>query len=163
MNQISYVMVKPEFANDQRVINYVKKRIEQCGLKIVNEAEIRYDTKSAQKHYAEHFLGSYENCKPFYPNLEKYITSDKAYGIVVEGENAISVIREILGFGMKIDKQTGAKVLPPKGTIRYEVPVMLGIEHDMVKNVVHASDKEESAKNEIEVFNSLAYGREIQE
>ncbi len=156
MNQISYVMVKPHFANNKQVVDYVKQRLADAGLKIEAEAEIKYDRSMAQKHYAEHFRGSYENAKGFYKELEDYITSDVAYGMKVSGEDAIATIRSLVGSTIKIDKETGDKILPAKGTIRYEVPVMLGEEHGMTANVIHASDSDEAAARELELFAELA-------
>lgn len=156
MNQISYVMVKPHFANNQKVIDYVKERLTNAGLKIEAEAEIKYDRATAQKHYAEHFRGSYENAKGFYKELEDYIVSDKAYGMKVVGDDAIATIRGLVGSTIKIDKETGAQILPAEGTIRYEVPIMLGEKHGMTENVIHASDSEESATRELELFAELS-------
>ena len=48
---------------------------------------VKYSKELAQKHYTEHFRGSYENAKGFYIKLEDYITSGRAYGMVVEGGN----------------------------------------------------------------------------
>lgn len=155
MEQESYVMAKPGFANDPRVISYIKSRILAVDLKIVKEGEVYYNRPAAQKHYAEHFRGSYENAKGFYPELEDYIVSDKAYGMKVVGEDAIAKIRAIVGSTMKINKDTNEVILPAEGTIRHDVPVMLGIKHDMTKNVVHASDSEASAKKELAIFESL--------
>jgi len=151
----SFVMVKPGFANNQKVIDYVKSRLENCGLKIVSGEFKNYSRNNAQKHYAEHFLGSYENAKPFYKQLEDYITSDKVYGMEVQGENAISKIREAVGSTIKTNKETGEKILPAKGTIRYEVPLMLNEEHQITQNVIHASDSPESAERELEIFKNL--------
>ena len=139
MKEKSYVMVKPEFANDSNVVAYVKKRLCDAGLEIVDASYIKYDRASAAKHYSEHVN------KPFYPELEAYITSDKAYGMIVEGENAISVIREIVG----------ATKNPAEGTIRYVVPEKLGLERRVTQNVVHASDSVGSAKAEMCLFKDL--------
>lgn len=151
----SFVMVKPGFANNAKVIEYVQKRIEDIGLKIVFGEYKSYSREKAQEHYAEHFRGSYENAKGFYKNLEDYIVSDKVYGMEVIGENAIAKIREIVGSTIKIDKETGDRILPAKGTIRYEVPVMLNEEHQMTQNVVHASDAVSAAERELEIFKNL--------
>ena len=79
--------------------------------------------------------------------MEDYITSDIAYGMVVEGENAIARIRKLV----QRDKEAG---LQP-GDIRYDIPAMLNQKTDMTKNVIHASDKIESAIKEIAIFESL--------
>ena len=151
----SFVMIKPGFANNQKVINYVKERLMNAGLKIISEEFKQYSVEKAQDHYAEHFLGSYENAKPFYKNLEKYITSDKVYGMEVQGENAIKKIRELVGSTIKTNKETGEKILPAKGTIRYEVPLMLNEEHKITENVIHASDSLESAERELKIFKNM--------
>ncbi len=151
----SYVMIKPGFANNPEVIDYVKNRLQEIGLTVVSGDFKYYSTEKAQDHYAEHFRGSYENAKPFYKELEEYITSDKIYGMEVVGENAITKIREAVGSTIKIDKETGNQILPAKGTIRYEVPVMLGETHQMTQNVIHASDSPEAAERELAIFKTL--------
>lgn len=160
MTQISYVMVKPGFANNPKVVEYVKQRLQDAGLEIQAEKQIRYTREIAQKHYAEHFRGSYENAKGFYKELEDYIVSDVAYGMKVVGEDAIAKIRELVGSTMKI--RDGEVILPAQGTIRHDVPVMLGQEHDMTKNVIHASDCEQAAQNELAIFEELASGISIE-
>ncbi|MBQ9790186.1 MAG: nucleoside-diphosphate kinase [Clostridia bacterium] len=151
----SFVMIKPGFANNPEVIDYVKSRLTKIGLEVVSGEFKRYSTNKAQEHYAEHFRGSYENAKPFYKELENYITSDKVYGMEVVGDNAISKIREVVGSTIKTNKETGEQILPAKGTIRYEVPVMLGEPHQITQNVVHASDAPEAATRELEIFKTL--------
>ena len=151
----SFVMVKPGFANNQKVISYIKERLTNEGLTIVSGEFKNYSIEKAQDHYAEHFLGSYENAKPFYKNLEEYITSDKVYGMEVHGDNAIKKIREIVGSTIKINKETGEKILPAKGTIRYEVPIMLNEPHGITENVIHASDWPIAAERELKIFKSM--------
>ena len=133
----TYIMVKPHFANFPKVIDLVKKEAVSAGMQIVDEKFIKYSVADAQKHYAEHFRGSYENAKGFYKELENYITSDKAYGMVMVGEDAIAKMRAIIK------------------RLRLEVPAMLGEEPRMTENVLHGSDCVESANNEIAIFNSL--------
>lgn len=139
MREISYVMVKPEFANYQAVIDEVKQRLQEAGLIVTKESFLNYTSDDAKKHYAEH-VG-----KDFYPSLEEYITSDKAYGMQVEGENAISTIRTIIGSTKN----------PAEGTIRYDIPLSLGLELRITQNVVHASDSADSAKRELEIFENI--------
>ena len=133
----TYIMVKPHFANFPKVIDLVKKEAINAGMQIVDEKFIKYSVAEAQKHYAEHFRGSYENAKGFYKELEDYITSDKAYGMVIVGEDAITTMRAIIK------------------RLRLEVPAMLDEEPRMTENVLHGSDCVESANNEIAIFNSL--------
>lgn len=135
----SYVMVKPIFANEEWVIDEIKRRLTDAGLKIEDEGYISYDKKHAREHYAEH-VG-----KDFYPPLEKYITSGKAYGMIVSGRNAIALIRQMVGSTSN----------PAKGTIRADIPKMMGREVQTRENVVHASDSTESAKREIKIFKEL--------
>ena len=142
MIEKSYVMVKPEFANKPEVVEEVKKQLcekAKSKLTILKGEYIRYQKEDAKKHYAEH-VG-----KDFYPNLERYITSDIAYGMIVEGENAIAEIRAVVGSTKN----------PAEGTIRYEIPKMLGLELRITENVVHASDSVAAAEREIEIFEDM--------
>lgn len=139
MKQTSYVMVKPGFANNDKVIAEVKKRLKENGISILEEGFIRYDEAHAKRHYHEH-VG-----KSFYPELEAYITSDKAYGMKVEGEDAIARIRAL----------AGSTKNPEPGTIRYDIPEMLKVERRITENVVHSSDSEEAAKLELAIFKEL--------
>lgn len=139
MKQTSYVMVKPGFANNDKVIAEVKKRLKENGISILEEGFIRYDDAHAKRHYHEH-VG-----KSFYPELEAYITSDKAYGMKVEGEDAIARIRAL----------AGSTKNPEPGTIRYDIPEMLKVERRITENVVHSSDSEEAAKLELAIFKEL--------
>lgn len=136
----SYVMIKPGFANYDWVVKEVRNRLERVGLSIVCSGYVRYTTGDAKQHYAEHIA------KSFYPELEAYIVSDKAFGMVVEGENAIKVVRYLVN---------GPEKAPCMGSIRYDIPKMLGQELDITKNVIHASDKPESAEFEEKLFRTL--------
>ena len=142
MIEKSYVMIKPEFANHPEVVEEVKNQLlskSRNKLNILKSQYIRYTTEDAQKHYAEH-IG-----KDFYPNLERYITSDIAYGMIIEGKDAIAQIRSIIGSTKN----------PAEGTIRYEIPKMLGLELRVTENVVHASDSTASAEKEIAIFENM--------
>lgn len=139
MLEKSYVMIKPEFANKPEVVEKIRNELLNNGLNILKAEYVTYSAEDAKKHYAEH-VG-----KGFYPELEEYITSDVAYGMIVEGENAIAKIRALVGATKK----------PAEGTIRYEIPKMLGLELRITQNVVHASDATASAEREIEIFEGM--------
>ena len=86
----------------------------------------------AKQHYAEHVD------KPFYPNLESFITGGPIVAMVLEGLEAIRVVREMLG------ATSGLKAAP--GTIRGD------FSSSRQMNLVHASDGPEAAKREIELY-----------
>lgn len=136
----SYVMIKPEFANYDWIIAEVQKRLYRAGLRITCSGFVKYGVEEARTHYAEHVE------KSFYPELEQYILSDKAFGMIVEGENAIKAIRFIVN---------GPEKAATPGSIRYDIPKLMGRELDITKNVIHASDKPESQEVEEKVFRSL--------
>ena len=138
MKQQTYIMVKPEFAEMPQVIELVKQEAQKAGMTILREKFVRYTKEFAQKHYAEHFRGSYENAKGFYINLEEYIISGRAYGMVMEGEDAIQTMRTVI-------KRLRAEV----------PPVSDDPEVNMTKNVLHGSDCVQSAQNEIAIFDSM--------
>ena len=86
----------------------------------------------SQKHYAEHVA------KPFYPSLESFITSAPVVALAVEGLEVITVIRDMLG------ATNGLKAAP--GTIRGDYS------SSRQMNLVHASDSEESAARELDLY-----------
>ena len=138
MKQQTYIMVKPEFAEMPNVIDLVKLEAKNAGMNILREKYVKYSKEDAQKHYAEHFRGSYENAKGFYVKLEDYITSGRAYGMVMEGENAIEIMRAVI-------KRLRAEV----------PPISDDPDVNMTKNVLHGSDCEVSAQNEIAIFDAM--------
>ncbi len=139
-------MVKPMFANNDSNIAYVEGRILALGMEILDHGYILYDNEFAAKHYAEHVN------KGFYPELRNYITSDKAYGIVVKGVNARARIRSIVG----------STKAPEEGSIRFEILKkypLLPAEERITKNAVHCTDTETDPMREVAIFNEL---REIE-
>lgn len=144
MKETSYVMVKPGFANSETIIMLIKDRLKKAGLIIEEAKYIQYDESHAKQHYFEHVE------KPFYPDLEKYITSDKAYGMVVYGDNAIAKIRALCG----------ATKNPAPGTIRHDIPELLGWPIRVTENVIHSSDSPAAAKREIAIFKTLEHKKE---
>jgi nucleoside-diphosphate kinase len=107
-------------------------RFEDKGLNIVAMKMLRVTTGLAQKHYAEHVD------KPFYPSLEEFITSAPVVAMAVEGLEAVGVVRDMLG------ATSGLKAAA--GTIRGD------FSSSRQMNLVHASDSEESAERELELY-----------
>ena len=100
---------------------------------------MRITPELARRHYAEHVH------KPWYPELEEFITSGPVLAMIVEGPEVIRVVRDMAGV------TNGLKANP--GTIRGDfAPAQ--------KNLVHASDGPESAKREIEIFFGLKERKE---
>ncbi len=121
-------MVKPDGVQ-RGLAGEVIRRIERRGLKIVALRMNTISRESAKEHYAEHAQ------KPFFNSLIDFITSGPSISMVVEGKNAISVMRAINGATNPANAATGS--------IRGDFALDTG------RNVVHASDSSESAQREI--------------
>ena len=131
MIQKSFVMMKPD-AVARRLMGKVLTRFEEKGLKIVAMKLIAIDEDLAKNHYGEH------KDKPFFNDLVSYITSSPSLAMVIEGDDAISLIRKIVGATNPKDADLG--------TIRGDYAM------DMGRNIIHASDAPDSAKREISLF-----------
>ncbi len=128
------VLVKPDGVL-RRLIGETIKRIEQKNLKIVAMKMIQITEDLAEEHYREH------KGKPFFKDLIDYITLAPVVAMVVEGERAIDVMRNIAG------KTNPDEALP--GSIRGDFGYNT---KRFMCNVVHASDSDASAKREIDLF-----------
>ena len=127
----TFVMVKPDGVH-RGFIGEIISRLERKGLKIVGMKMIKISTELAKEHYAEH------KGKPFFNNLVDFITSGPVVAMVVEGKNAIKVVRNLVG------ATNPAEAAP--GTIRGDFGLDVG------RNIVHASDSPSSAEREISLF-----------
>ncbi|MDA1014911.1 MAG: nucleoside-diphosphate kinase [Planctomycetota bacterium] len=129
--QRSLILVKPDGVN-RRLIGRLITRIEDKSLKIVGLKMLRVTEELSRQHYAEHVT------KPFYPLLEEFITSGPVVAIVVEGPDAITVMRTLMG-------STNGRDSAP-GTIRGD----FGCSRQM--NLMHGSDGPEAAEREIGIY-----------
>lgn len=127
----TFVMVKPDGVK-RGLIGEVVRRIERKGLKIVAMKMIEIPKELAERHYAEH------REKPFFNSLINYITSGPVVAMVVEGKEAVKVVRNLVGATNPVEASPG--------TIRGDFAMDIG------RNVVHASDSRESAEREISLF-----------
>jgi nucleoside-diphosphate kinase len=125
------ILLKPDCVQ-RRLIGRILSRFEDKGLNLVAMKLIRISPDLAKRHYAEHVS------KPFYPALEKFITGGPVVAAIVEGLEAIRVVREMLG------ATSGLKA--SAGTIRGD------FSSSRQMNLVHASDGPEAAKREIELY-----------
>lgn len=140
----SLVIIKPD-AVQRGLIGEITARYEKRGLKIAAMKLERVSRETAEKHYGEH------KGKPFYEGLVRYITSAPSVLMVVEGPDAIGVVRTTNG------ATKPAEAAP--GTIRGDFALTIG------RNAVHASDSVESAEREVGIFfgegGVVEYSREI--
>jgi len=131
MMENSFVMMKPD-AVSRRLIGKIMTRFEEKGLQIIAIKMLAIDEKLAKTHYGEH------EAKPFFNDLVEYITSSPSLAMVIKGDDAISIIRKMVG-------ATNPKEAD-LGTIRGDFAI------DMGRNVIHASDSAKSAEKEINLF-----------
>jgi len=140
----SLVLVKPD-AVQRALAGQVISRLENKGLKIVAMKMLHMDTNLAEQHYAIH------KGKPFFDELVSFISSSPLIAVVFQGENAVQIIRQMMG-------ETDP-VRAPAGTIRGDFGIDVG------HNLVHGSDSPENAGKEIDLFFSakeiLDYDREL--
>jgi len=125
------ILLKPD-CFERRLVGQILSRFEQKGLNLVALKLIRITPELSKKHYAEHVQ------KPFYPNLEKFITGAPVVALILEGNEVIRVVREMLG------PTSGLKA--PSGTIRGDYS------SSRQMNLVHASDGPEAAAREIGLY-----------
>ena len=125
------VLIKPDAFAAHHTGEIITK-YEQAGLKILAMKLLHMTKELAGKHYAEH-VG-----RPYYEDLEGFITSAPLVAMVLAGDNAIAAVRELHG---KTDPQEAAE-----GTIRKLFAASKG------RNAVHASDSPVSAEREIHIF-----------
>ncbi len=124
-------IVKPDGVQ-KNLIGEVIRRFENAGLRIMGLKMLRLTKDMAKGFYIVH------KDKPFYDSLTDFMSSGPVVVMVVEGDNAISKVREIMG-------ATNPKNAAP-GTIRHDFA------SDVEHNIVHGSDSPESARFEISYF-----------
>lgn len=124
-------IIKPD-ATARNLTGSINARFESAGLRIVAQKRILLTRKQAEKFYEEH------KEKAFYDSLCDYMSSAPVVVQVLQGENAITKNREIMG----ATNPANAEI----GTIRRDFGE--SVEH----NAVHGSDSEASARREISFF-----------
>ena len=125
------ILIKPD-AIQRGSVGRIIDRFERKGLKIAAMKMLKMDKATAKEHYA-HLVE-----KPFYPDLEKLMTEHPILAMIIEGKEAVEVVRLILG-------PTNA-TKAPAGTVRGD------FSNSTSRNVIHASDSKETAEKEIKRF-----------
>ncbi|MEB3845004.1 MAG: nucleoside-diphosphate kinase [Desulfurococcales archaeon] len=128
--QRTLVLVKPDGVR-RGLIGEVISRFEKKGLKLRALKMLWLSEEKAREFYSVH------RDKPFYNDLVNFITSGPIVAMVLEGDEAISVVRLMIG------STDGRKAQP--GTIRGDFALSIQ------DNVVHASDSVESFEREFKV------------
>ena len=125
------IIIKPDGVK-RKLIGEVIRRIERKNLQVVEAKLIMPSEDLIKEHYKEH------SEKSFYNELIEFFTSGKAMALVVEGENAIPIMRLLVG------ETDPLRALP--GTIRGDFAL------SKTQNIVHASYSAESASREINLW-----------
>lgn len=125
------VIFKPDCVQ-RRLVGAILARFEAKGFRIAALKLMRVERALAEKHYAEH------QGKPFFEGLIAFITSTPVVVGVLEGNEAVTVVRTMLG------ATNGAAAAP--GTIRGD------FSNSKQNNLIHGSDGPESARREIALW-----------
>jgi nucleoside-diphosphate kinase len=148
MIERTLVLVKPDGVM-RGLVGEVIKRFEQKGLKIIGLKMVSIDRKFASKHYTEDI--EKRRGKIVRNNLLKYITEGPVVAMVVEGIDAIDVVRIMTG-------GTEPKTALP-GTIRGDFThhsfKYADNKNMSIKNIIHASGNTEDAEREIMLWFSV--------
>jgi nucleoside-diphosphate kinase len=125
------VIVKPD-AVRRGLVGEVLSRLERKGLRVEDLRMMRIDRDLAERHYDEH------RDKAFFEELVDFITSGEVVVARVSGEQAVAVVRALMG--------PTDPAVAPQGTIRGDYGLVI------TENLVHGSDSPESAKRELDLF-----------
>ena len=129
--QKTLIIFKPDCMEQHHVGN-VLDRFEKAGFNIIACKMLRLTPALLRAHY------SHVADKPFYPEIDRFMSSRPVIVMALEGEAIVQKVRDLLG---PTDSRKAAK-----GTIRGDYGT------EMMKNVVHASDSDANARIEIDRF-----------
>ena len=124
-------IIKPD-AVERSIDNKIKTFFGENNLKILKSKKVKISKEEASEFYKVH------QTKPFYDDLCNYLSSGPIIVMILEGENAVSKNRKLMGSTDPLKAE--------EGTLRK----MYGISID--KNSVHGSDSVENGKVEIDFF-----------
>ncbi len=127
----TFSIIKPD-ATKRNLTGAINKKLEDAGLRIIAQKRIHMTKEQAEGFYAVH------KERPFFGELTEFMISEPVVVQVLEGENAVTKNREVMG---ATNPEEAAE-----GTIRKEYALNIG------ENSVHGSDSLENAKKEIEFF-----------
>ena len=125
------IVIKPDGVQ-RSLVGEILSRFEKKGFKIVGLQLIKFNDNLAKDFYSPH-VG-----KPFFPELQKFITSGPVVACVLEGENAVDVVRRMIGVTKSFEAAAG--------TIRGDFAL------GYTDNVIHASDMAGSFQRESKIL-----------
>jgi nucleoside-diphosphate kinase len=125
------ILIKPD-AFARGLSGEIIARFERKGLRLVALKQMTMSEDLAARHYAEH------EGKPFFGELVSFITSGPLVAMVLEGEQAVTAARQVIGATDPLKATTGS--------IRGDFAIEVG------QNMVHGSDGPESAAREVTLF-----------
>lgn len=131
MSERTLVLLKPD-AVRRGLVGRIVARFEAKGLQILALEQRQIDGELADQHYAEHVD------RDFYPTLRQFITSGPLVALVLAGDEAIAVVRQMMG-------ATDGREAQP-GTIRGDWSL------SNQQNLVHGSDSPAAAQREIALW-----------
>jgi len=131
MYERTLVLIKPDGVS-RRLVGEIIGRYERTELRIADMKMVAPDERIFRAHYAEHVS------KGFFPALLDFMMSGSTIAMILEGEDAISLVRAING------ATDPAKA--DKGTIRGDLAT------EITYNLVHGSDSPESAERELDIW-----------
>ncbi len=129
-------IIKPD-GTERGLADEIVLRIKSTGLAVTDSKDIFVTKEQAEKLYAEH------KGRHYYEHLLEYIMSGKVRVVKISGDDAVSMLRSLMG------STDPSKAQP--GSIRYDFrPPADGSK--VIKNTIHGSDSIESAKREARIF-----------
>ena len=129
--ETTLILFKPD-AVSKKIVGQALSRFESAGLTVRGIKMLKFEDSLLKEHYAH--IAS----KPFFPEVQKFMQSTPVIALALDGDNAVSRVRDLLG---PTDSKKAAK-----GTIRGDLGV------DVMVNVCHASDSAEAAAAEVKRF-----------
>jgi nucleoside-diphosphate kinase len=134
MTERTFVMIKPDGVR-RALVGECIRRFEARGLKLVELRMLTPSRQLAEEHYGAH------REKPFFPGVVQFITSGPVVAMILEGESAISAVRQMVGATRPLEAAPGS--------IRGDYALEVG------ENIVHASDGPEAAAEEMRLWFSV--------
>jgi nucleoside-diphosphate kinase len=125
------IVVKPDGVQ-RGLTGAILARFETRGFRLVALKMMTVTPELAREHYAEHAE------KPFFPGLVEFITSTPVVAMILEGQNAIALSRQMIGATDPLNAATGS--------IRGDYTL------DKQANLIHGSDSPEAAARELALW-----------